>query len=89
MNNLLDEQVKVFGLVFAKVASVPKLSLFVKMDDILVFVHATDAVEAAAAKVANERPNLIMSVFDVKFLKQFLQESGIPFWEKAFYILLK
>ena len=80
---------KVFGLVVAEITGVPKLPLLVEVDDVLVLVHPADAVEAAAAKVANERPNLIMSVFDVKFLKQFLQESGIPFWEKAFYILLK
>lgn len=61
---------KVFGLVFTKVTRMPKFSLFVEMDDVLVLVHAADAIETAAAKVTDERPNFVVRVLDVKLLKK-------------------
>jgi hypothetical protein len=47
---------------------VPELPLLVVVDDVFVLVHAADPVEAAAAKVADVRPDLVVRVTDVKLL---------------------
>ena len=61
---------KVFGLVVAEIAGVPKLPLLVEVDDVLVLVHPADAVEAAAAKVADVGPDLVVRVLDVELLQK-------------------
>ena len=61
---------KVFGLVVAEITGVPKLSLLVEVDDVLVLVHPADAVEAAAAKVADVGPDLVVRVLDVELLQK-------------------
>lgn len=61
---------QVLGLVVAQVASVAELPLLVEVDDVLVLVHPAHAVEPSAAKVTNVRPDLVMSVFDVKLLRR-------------------
>ena len=59
---------KVLGTVLAKVARVSELPLLVVVDDVFVLVHPTDAVEAAAAEVADVRPDLVVGVPDVDLL---------------------
>ncbi len=59
---------KVFRTILTEVARVPELPLLVVVDDIFVLVHAADTVEAAAAKVADVRPDLVVRVTDVKLL---------------------
>ena len=61
---------KVFGLVVAEITGVPKLPLLVEVDDVLVLVHPADAVEAAAAKVADVGPDLVVRVLDVELLQK-------------------
>ena len=67
---------KVFGLVVAEITGVPKLSLLVEVDDVLVLVHPADAVEAAAAKVADVGPDLVVRVLDVELLQKGRKVKG-------------
>jgi hypothetical protein len=76
---------KVFCTILAEVARMPELSLLVVVDDVFVLVHAADTVEAAAAKVADVRPDLVVRVTDVKLLfgKHFIVGRCLILWEKA------
>ncbi len=65
---LLDKKMKVFRTILAEVARMPELPLLVVVDNIFVLVHAADPVKAAAAKVADVRPDLVVRVTDVKLL---------------------
>jgi hypothetical protein len=90
---------KVFCTVLAEVARVPELPLLVVVDDVFVLVHAADPVEAAAAKVADVRPDLVVRVTDVKLLLEniLLLEAALDFGKrlgvvncvKLVFVLLK
>ena len=63
----------------------PELPLLVVVDNVFVLVHAADSVEAAAAKVADVRPDLVVRVTDVKLLlgKHFIVRGCLRLRETA------